>query len=461
MTEIVRTASSNPGKRFILISRASEVVQMSLFGSSGIRGVVGQAITPDLALSIGAAVGSLGKEVVLAKDTRTSGDMLVNALSAGITAVGANAIYAGMVPTPTLARTAEYYEIGLMVTASHNPPEYNGVKVWNPDGSAFDSAQMRQMEDLIEGKGYKMADWRGVGRCLVHTGAIEDHMAAILDSVEAANANVVLDCGCGATASISPLLLRKLGCTVLGVNCQPDGYFPGRLPEPTEENLSVLRQLIARKEADAGIAHDGDGDRMVAFDEKGRFIDGDRLLALFTVFLGVRDIVAPVDASMVLDDLVEGKVIRTRVGDVYVAEALKSSGAGFGGEPSGTFIFPEETYCPDGVYAAALLTSMIKGRKLSKMVDEVPKYPVSRSSYPFDLKSRKKVETKLEKAMRSLECNELITVDGYRAQFDDGWLLIRLSGTEPKLRLTVEARKDKALKALVSKADRIVKECLR
>jgi phosphoglucosamine mutase len=434
---------------------------MSLFGSSGIRGVVGQIITPDLALNIGAAVGSLGKEVLLAKDTRTSGDMMVNALSAGITSTGANVYYTGMVTTPTLARAAESYGCGLMVTASHNPPEYNGVKVWNPDGSAFDSAQMRQLEGLIDAKGYRLADWRGVGRCLVHTGAIEDHISAILDSVEATKANVILDCGCGAATSISPVLLRRLGCSVLGVNCQPDGHFPGRMPEPTEENLTVLKQLILRKAVDVGIAHDGDGDRMVAFDEKGRFIDGDRLLALFTVFLGAKDVVAPVDASMVLDDLVEGKVIRTRVGDVYVAEALKSFGADFGGEPSGTFIFPEETYCPDGVFAAALLTSMIQGGKLSKMVDDIPKYPVSRSSYPFDPKSRKGVEKRLEGVMRSLGCDELITVDGYRAQFEGGWFLIRLSGTEPKLRLTVEARKDKDLKGLVSKADKVVRECLR
>jgi phosphoglucosamine mutase len=434
---------------------------MSLFGSSGIRGLVGQVITPDLAMSIGAAVGSLGREVLLAKDTRTSGDMMVSALSAGITSTGANASYAGMVPTPTLARAAEAYDCGLMVTASHNPPEYNGVKVWNPDGSAFDTAQMRQLEGLIEGKGYRLADWRGVGRCAVHTGAIEDHISSVLDSVGPAKAKVILDCGCGATTSISPILLRKLGCSVLGINCQPDGHFPGRLPEPTEENLTVLKQLVIKKDVDVGLAHDGDGDRMVAFDEKGRFIDGDRLLALFTTFLGAKDIVAPVDASMVLDDLVDGRVIRTRVGDVYVAEALKAHGIEFGGEPSGTFIFPSETYCPDGVYAAALLASMIQDDRLSKMVDSVPSYPVSRASYPFDPKGRKTLESKLEEAMASLRCLELITVDGYRAQFEEGWFLVRLSGTEPKLRLTIEARKDKDLKDLVSKADRVVRECLR
>lgn len=423
--------------------------------------MVGKVITPDLAMGIGAAVGSLSREVLLAKDTRTSGDMMVSALSAGITSTGANASYAGMVPTPTLARAAEAYDCGLMVTASHNPPEYNGVKVWNPDGSAFDTAQMRQLEGLIEGKGYRLADWRGVGRCAAHTGAIEDHISAVLDSVEPAKAKVILDCGCGATTPVSPILLRKLGCSVLGINCQPDGHFPGRLPEPTEENLTVLKQLMIKKDVDIGLAHDGDGDRMVAFDEKGRFIDGDRLLALFTTFLGAKDIVAPVDASMVLDDLVEGRVIRTRVGDVYVAEALKAHGIEFGGEPSGTFIFPGETYCPDGVYAAALLASMIQDEKLSKMVDSVPRYPVSRTSYPFDLKGRKALESKLEKAMASLRCLELITVDGYRAQFEEGWFLVRLSGTEPKLRLTVEARKDKDLKGLVSKADKVVRECLR
>jgi phosphoglucosamine mutase len=219
--------------------------------------------------------------------------------------------------------------------------------------------------------------------------------------------------------------------------------------------------MMLKKKVDVGIAHDGDGDRMIAFDEKGRFVDGDRLLALFTVFLAVKDVVAPVDASMILDDLVKGKVIRTRVGDVYVAEALKASGAGFGGEPSGTFIFPEETYCPDGVYAAALLASMTSEGKLSKMVDDLPRYPVSRGSYPFDAKDRKGLESRLDQAMRSLRCIDLITVDGYRAQFEEGWFLVRLSGTEPKLRLTVEARKDKDLKALASKADKVVRRCLR
>jgi len=432
---------------------------MSLFGSSGIRGVVGQVITPDLALRIGAAVGSLAPTIVLAKDTRTSGDMVQHALAAGANSVGADLYFAGMVPTPTLARAAEQYACGLMVTASHNPPEYNGVKMWNPDGSAFDSAQMRQVEALIEKRSYRPVDWDHVGKAHLHQGAVEDHIEAVLDSVKGSEAKVVLDCACGATTVISPILLRKMGCSVLGLNCQPDGFFPGRLPEPTEEHLSDLRELLTKRKADLGLAHDGDGDRVVAFDERGRFVDGDRLLALFAVHSGARDIVAPVDASMVLDDLVKGKVIRTKVGDVFVAEALKISGAGFGGEPSGTYIFPEETYCPDGVYAAALLVSMLEGRKLSEMVDALPKYPVARRSLPFKGEA-KDVSLKLEKVMRALPCDELITVDGYRAQYEDGWFLIRLSGTEPKIRITVESRTEVRVKALTEKAEEIVKRCI-
>ena len=432
---------------------------MSLFGSSGIRGVVGQVITPDLALRIGAAVGSLAPTIVLAKDTRTSGDMVQHALAAGANSVGADLYFAGMVPTPTLARAAEQYACGLMVTASHNPPEYNGVKMWNPDGSAFDSAQMRQVEALIEKRSYRSVDWDRVGKAHLHQGAVEDHIEAVLGSVKGSEAKVVLDCACGATTVISPILLRKMGCSVLGLNCQPDGFFPGRLPEPTEEHLSDLRELLTKRKADLGLAHDGDGDRVVAFDERGRFVDGDRLLALFAVHSGARDIVAPVDASMVLDDLVKGKVIRTKVGDVFVAEALKISGAGFGGEPSGTYIFPEETYCPDGVYAAALLVSMLEGRKLSEMVDALPKYPVARRSLPFKGEA-KDVSLKLEKVMRALPCDELITVDGYRAQYEDGWFLIRLSGTEPKIRITVESRTEVRVKALTEKAEEIVKRCI-
>ncbi|HSV41877.1 MAG TPA: phosphoglucosamine mutase, partial [Methanomassiliicoccales archaeon] len=288
--------------------RCSPFEKMSLFGSSGIRGVVGKDITPDLALAIGAAVGQDHKRIIIGKDTRTSGDMMENALSAGAMASGADVYLTGTVSTPTLARAAFDYDCGIMVTASHNPAEYNGVKLWNPDGAAFDTPKMDRMESLIFSNKRSVADWKTVGTMHRHEGAIRDHIRDILHSVGTASLSVVVDCGCGGTCGISPQLFREMGCTVFAINAQPDGFFPGRQPEPTEDQLIDLRRTVVARGADLGIAHDGDGDRMVAVDENGRFVDGDKLLALFASLTEAGGIVAPIDASMVLDDMVDGNV---------------------------------------------------------------------------------------------------------------------------------------------------------
>lgn len=433
---------------------------MSLFGSSGIRGVIGHDFTIDLAVSISEAVGSGNRNIVLGRDTRVTGQMVSQALTAGATSMGANVHDAGMVSTPTLARAASDFDCGIMVTASHNPSQYNGVKLWNPDGSAFDSLQMTEVENRITNRSFEPKSWRHVGSTYRLEGALEAHVEAIIRALGSASSQVVLDCGNGATFEVSPRTLRTLGCGLTTLNCQADGFFPGRTPEPTEDQLTDLKETVLRKEADVGIAHDGDGDRMVAVDDKGRFIDGDRLIALFASSLKVRGVVAPMDASMVLDDLVE-RVVRCKVGDVYVAEALKQNDLGFGGEPSGTYIFPQETYCPDGVYAGALLAKMASEQKLSDMVDSLPSYPARRASHMFDPRQRREVEERLGATARGLDCDRLLTMDGYRAEYSDGWFLVRLSGTEPKLRVTVEARDRAELDRLAMKASDLVGRCLR
>ena len=433
---------------------------MSLFGSSGIRGVVGRDFTLELATSIGSAVGSIRDRVLLGKDTRTTGDMISQALIAGITSVGSDAFSAGILPTPTLARAAADYSCGLMVTASHNPPEYNGVKMWNPDGSAFDSSQMDEVEEIIRSKRHGAASWKFVGRARMHTGAVERHLASVVDSLGSFSCRVVIDCGCGATSVISPLLLRRLGCQVTAVNAQPDGFFPGRSPEPTEDQLDDLKEAVVRKGADVGIAHDGDGDRMVAVDDRGRFVGGDRLIALFASIAAQNGIVVPVDASMVLDDMTKGPVIRTRVGDVFVAEAMKASDIEFGGEPSGTFIFSKETYCPDGVYAGALLARIASERRLSDLIDSLPSYPSAKESFSFEGKEREAVSARIAGEMVAVECDRMSTLDGFRADFGEGWFLIRVSGTEPKIRVTAEARSEASLERLKEEYRSIVKRCL-
>jgi len=435
--------------------------QMTLFGSSGIRGVVGRDFTADLALRIGLAVGSEHPRMVVGNDPRTSGDMVRSALVAGATAAGAQVALAGMVPTPTLARATKGFDCGLMVTASHNPAEYNGVKMWNPDGSAFDTEQMQRIEDRLDDSDFDRKDWMGVGSTYPLEGAVERHIEAVLASVEGSRSKVVLDCGCGAASLVSPYVLRGMGCDLVTINCQPDGHFPGRGPEPTEDELQDLKNMVVSRGAHMGIAHDGDGDRMVAVDRRGRMVDGDKLLALFAYIAQAGDVVAPVDASMVLDDIVKGRVIRTRVGDVYVAEALKKHGAGFGGEPSGTYIFPSQTYCPDGILAAAILVSMVGDGDLAEMVDALPSYPVARRSYPFPPEKRREVESRLLEEMTSLDCDELTQVDGFRAQFANGWILLRLSGTEPKLRIAAEARSQEELGRMISLAEDVARGCIR
>jgi phosphoglucosamine mutase len=286
-------------------------------------------------------------------------------------------------------------------------------------------------------------------------------MDDVIRSVGSSDVSVVVDCACGATFNITPLLLREMGCSVFSLNAQPDGYFPGRMPEPTEDQLGDLMRNVVGRGANLGIAHDGDGDRMVAVDENGRFVDGDKLLALFASVLGATGLVAPIDASMVLDDMVKGNVVRTKVGDVYVAEALRKTGFPFGGEPSGTFIFPEETFCPDGVYAAALLAKYAQEQRLSEMIDSLPSYPRARESFVFPAANRGAINEKMAQEMAGVSCNRLITVDGFRAEFNDGWYLMRLSGTEPKLRISVEARSKDELDRLMGQARIIVKRCLK
>src|SRR5436853_220499 len=227
-------------------------------------------------------------------------------------------------------------------------------------------------------------------------------------------------------------------------------HGPGREAEPTEENLAALRATVRACRADLGIAHDGDGDRMVAVDREGTFVGGDLLLALFARQEVRTGLVVPVDASMVLEDLLpKAKIWRTRVGDVYVAAEIKRRNADFGGEPSGTWIFPKATLCPDGVYAAARLVSMVVERPLDELVGEIPRYPVIRGAVAYSTEERAKVESRLDASLRGLSA-DLSTVDGWRLQFEDGWALVRFSGTEPKIRVLAESRDEARAKEIYS-----------
>jgi len=425
---------------------------MARFGSSGIRGLANVEVTPQLALQVGQVVGEFYNSAIVGRDPRTTGPMLASALLAGLLSAGADGIDAGLVSTPTLARGAADYGCGIEVTASHNPAPYNGIKLWNPDGMAFDEKQQDEIEAALDAGKFRASAWDAVGRLSSRGDLVAEHIDAILAEVGTVKLRVVVDCACGATATITPFLLREMGCEVIALNAQPDGHFPGREPEPTEENLGLLKNTVRAVRADLGIAHDGDGDRMVAVDRDGTFLGGDTLLALFAKQEVRHALVVPVDASMVLEDLLpNAKVYRTRVGDVYVAGELKRRGADFGGEPSGTWIFPKATLCPDGVYAAARLVKLAAEGSLTSAVRAIPRYPMIRGTVPFDRARRAQVETRLDAAVRGLGA-EVTTVDGWRLRWDDGWALVRLSGTEPKIRVLAESRDEARAKAIYAAA---------
>ncbi len=427
---------------------------MRLFGTSGIRRLADRNLV-ELALKVGLAVGKGYASVVVGRDTRTSGDAVKQAFVSGLLMAGSRGWDAGVIPTPTLALAAREYQAGAMITASHNPPEYNGIKLLNPDGSAFDAGQREQIEGMISGDSLAAAPWIEIKNSGVHSGAIEKHVEHILrDFPDRLNLKVVVDCGCGAASAITPHLLRRLGCEVVALNCHPSGFFPHDI-EPTEDNLGDLIQATSEFSADLGIAHDGDADRLMAVDDKGRFIPGDKLLALFAGQTGIKAVVTTIDASMAIDDT-GFSVTRTRVGDTYVSDELKKGGD-FGGEPSGSWVFPANSLCPDGIYAAARLVAIASRQKLSSLVDSIPGYPLFRGSVSVT----GVVTPDLEERLLALEPLSVSKIDGIKLNFADGWLLIRTSGTEPKIRLTAEAREEARARQLYDSSVRIIKECIK
>lgn len=428
---------------------------MKFFGSSGIRGLVNEKITPELAMKVGRAVARDHQKVIIGRDPRPTGKMVSSSIKAGLTAEGADVWDAGMVATPTLAYAAKNFDCGVMVTASHNPAPYNGIKLWNPDGSSFNTPQMERTEEQIM-TDTPLPGWEQVGDIRPYRGATKEHTKSIMNIFgKDHTTKVAVDCANGAGCRTTPFLLRKMGCQVVTMNSQPDGTFPAHDPEPTEQNLADLGKLVKKTNADLGIAHDGDADRLVAFDDRGNYLGGDKLLALFASQF-TEKVVVPINSSMVIEELVD-EVIRTKVGDVFVAEQLKNQDAQFGGEASGTWIFPEMSYAPDAIYAAAFLVDLSERIDITKKIEELPFYPQERKSYEVEEKERVMKELKnIYQNRYSLE--KLDFTDGIRVEHESGWSLTRRSGTEPKIRITVEARTQEDMDDIFKRSETLLKE---
>ena len=442
-----------------------------LFGSSGVRGVVNEELTPALACKVGLAVASHAKatKALVARDTRVSGSMVEDALVSGLLACGVDVSLVGVVPTPVLAYLTKVLgaDVGFMITASHNPPQYNGIKIFDGDTLSYSDEKQNAVEKRIADESFELANWQEVGEAYV-TDESHLYLAMVKKAVKLhRDWRVVVDPGCGATFNIAPSLLRAAGCDVTALNAQADGFFPARNSEPTEESLKGLGQVVMALGADIGIAFDGDGDRVAFIDEKGKFVNFDRALTAFSAYVvgkkGGGAVVTNVEASMCIEKMVEaagGKVVRTRVGDVYVSEAIKTEGAVFGGEPCGAWVHPSFHYCPDGPLSAMLFLKALEevNKSASEFVAEVPEFVTLRENVACGNDLKRKAVAIVARDIRSAfpEYTDFSTVDGVRLALANGWVLIRASGTEPLIRVTVESESLKTANAILTKGKTLI-----
>ncbi|MDP1552512.1 MAG: phosphoglucosamine mutase [Methanobacteriaceae archaeon] len=435
-----------------------------LFGTFGVRRLANQELNPEFASKLAAAYGTLVQgKVAVGGDTRTSTSMIKHAVISGLLSSGCDVVDLGILPTPGVQYAARnYFDGGVIITASHNPPQYNGIKFVDEDGIGIPDVMEEKIEDMFFNENPKRVAWDEIGEVTINDRIVEEYQQEALKRVDQevikkAGLKIVVDCGSGAACFTAPYIFRKLGCDVLTLNCQPDGFFPGRDPEPIKENLKELIEVVKATGADLGVAHDGDADRTICIDENGEFVLGDKTFALVERQMLQENngglVVTTVATSKAIYDVANannGEVIATAVGDLLVARKLKEEDGLFGGEENGGLIFPDFVYGRDAALSAAKIIEIMakEDKPLSKLVSELPVYYSEKMKIkcPDDLK--KEVMDKIaEEIDNDPQGYELDTTDGVKIFTEDGWVIIRPSGTEPIFRCFSESdSQDKASK---------------
>jgi phosphoglucosamine mutase len=393
------------------------------FGTDGVRGIVGEDLTSELVERLGkaATLWSGGGRVFVGRDTRASGEELEEAFARGVVAAGGNAVLAGVLPTPAVALLA--LDLGIVISASHNPPEYNGVKFFDADGQKLTDAAEEEIEALLD------ADAPGGGRIDRVGIATESYLEHVLERFGSRldGLRIVVDCANGAYSGIAPKAFSRLGGDVVAIGDEPDGTNINVSCGATD--LALLSRTVVEQGADLGIAFDGDGDRVLAVDAEGRTIDGDQILAILALHLGVELVAVTQMTNLGFHRLMEERGVRvltTAVGDRYVLEALRADGGVLGGEQSGHVIYLENHVTGDGLAAALLLCGALDGRPLAEAAAVMPKYPQAKENVRVRTKS---FPDELRKEIEHINSE----LDG------SGRVLVRPSGTEPVVRVLVEA----------------------
>lgn len=435
-----------------------------LFGTNGVRGVVNRDLTTDLALRLGRAIGSSlppGATVAVARDARTSGPMLEAAATSGLLSAGVGVVRLGICPTPA----AQYFvkqrsevKAGLVVTASHNPPEFNGLKLVSGDGTEASKEEEDAVEALYFANRFRSSPWDGLSDLVGDEAANAEYIEACRSRVDADGIRrrrfkVVCDTGGGPGALATMPLLRQLGCDVVPVFEELDGEFRGRKSEPTPDNLSVLLSTVKSTKADLGVAHDGDADRCIFVDESGTWVSGDVSLTLLARAAVQKNrgglVCTPVSTSSLLEEVVQavgGRVAYTAVGSPIVAREMMKTGAVLGGEENGGVIFPDHQFCRDGAMTAAKMLELLaaEGRSMGALVAGLPRYHQVKTKFPVPAPQKDGLLGGLRTWVgREYPDARVDSTDGLKVYAEKGWVLIRPSGTEPIFRVFAES-KDRA-----------------
>jgi phosphoglucosamine mutase len=395
------------------------------FGTDGVRGVVGEDLTPDLVERLGraAALWSGRGRVFVGRDTRGSGPELEEAFGRGVASAGGNAVLAGVLPTPAVALLA--LDLGAVISASHNPPEYNGVKLFDAEGKKLTDDAEEQIEALLDAP--PAPEPGQVDHVEVATDSYFEHILERFGS-DLSGLTIALDCANGAYSGIAPQALERLGAEVVAVAASPDGENINVGCGATD--LSLLQRVVGDGGFDLGIAFDGDGDRMLAVDAGGSVVDGDQILAILALDLDVSLVAVTVMTNLGFHRLMGERGIRvvtTDVGDRYVLEALRKHDGLLGGEQSGHIIYLRDHVTGDGLAAALLLCAALKGRTLQEAASVMPHYPQAQENVPV--------------STRALPQSLLAEVERLNAELGErGRILVRPSGTEPVVRVLAEAQ---------------------
>lgn len=445
-----------------------------LFGTDGVRGIANTELTPELAYSLGKAGAYIltkdnrhRPKIVIAKDTRLSGDMLSCALEAGLLSMGANVIDIGILPTPAVAYLIKYYkaDAGVVISASHNPYEYNGIKFFNALGYKLDDSLEAEIEDIILNNKDTEAPLTGadLGRKFVMETALEDYVNFLTSTVNLTfdNLKVVIDCANGASYKSAEMALKRLGTHVISIHNDPNGININRNCGSTHPE--DLQKKVVELNADLGLAFDGDADRLIAIDEFGNVVDGDIVIYILAKMLKQSNkltnnlVVTTVMSNIGFHNAIKnmGCLLETSdVGDRYVLERMLNKGSIIGGEQSGHIIFLEHTTTGDGILSALQLLQAIRhsNKSLSQLAKDVTIYPqvLVNAQVKNENKFIYNQDTIVSEAIRDLEYKMI----------DDGRVLIRPSGTEPLIRVMLEGKDKVKIQNLATELAEIIEQRL-